>query len=266
VTTVINASGTRYFLPLPDSIRSFQSFAAMRTWMVSNLFVRNSTHGNGYEYTVSTTDQPFFLMASTNTLYRVGDPILAMVGGVTGRVIIGGSTVCLDPDGSCSASSVASYFTPATSPTQALPTHLDVSDGLADPFSIRAHSFYNKWWWPLPLLQSASHGGNTVTTSWPSDTSSQPFWARIVGCAPGTPGAACFTGPNPLTGTGSFTSCVCPRPPGPAATTNFQLVGALMDTRPGFPPNLGFFPLTNFGNVRSAEWRLGCGEPYAFTG
>jgi hypothetical protein len=261
VTTRINASGTRYFLPLPDSIRSFQNFAAMRSWMVTNLFVRASTNSNGYEYVVSTTDQPFFLMASTNTLYRVGDPVLAMVGGVTGRVIIGGTTTCLDPDGSCSASSIASYFTPAANPTQALPTHFDASDGLSDPFSVRAHSFYNKWWIPLPPIQAASHGGNTVTTSWPADTSPQPFWSRIIPCASSTPGAACFTGPNPLTGTGSWTSCVCPRPPGPPATTNIQLTGQIIDTRAGFSPILGGIDLTDFGNVRSAEWRIGCSDP-----
>ncbi len=94
----------------------------------------------------------YFTDSETHVRYRVTDPIRALVGGVDGRVRIGGEVHCLDPETACRTPR-ASYLVPEGELTR--PTHIQENgrNGVSAVF----HSFFNKTPFPFPW---ARHGTN----------------------------------------------------------------------------------------------------------
>jgi hypothetical protein len=161
VDVVIDATGGKEIFPIERNMRQFADAKEFAEF-VHKTFPGRSKNGEQKFRTYLRAGDSYLYDPDPGIAYRVDDPILAHVGGATGEVMVGGKSVCIDPDGKCD-SGLASYLVPVGQPTA--PHNLDVCGTVIGtlPVCVRHTSFYN-WTWFLGTY--VRHGTNVNFTTW----------------------------------------------------------------------------------------------------
>jgi hypothetical protein len=163
-TAEIDATGERVFFPMQREVRSFASRSELTEFVVEHFgadqkFYDSKTGAlTGARGSYAQHGTSFFEDTRLGTRFRVTDPVLAYVAGVTGTVKVEGESICLDPDGDCS-SERASYLEPEGVKTE-LPTHVNLCG--TQNVCVQYHTFFNTT--PFPF-HYARHGSNVRFTS-----------------------------------------------------------------------------------------------------
>lgn len=162
----IDASDARIFYPIARGVRHFDSSedvmeALLETFGGTVAYDADGQMSVGGSYTI--VGGPVFQDRELDAQFRIGDPILAYLGGAQGRLEIGDRTLCVDPDGDCEGYT-ASYLEPGGSLT-AHPPVIDLCGN--NGVCVRYTSFYNLTWIPFPFpLPYARHGTNVTMTTY----------------------------------------------------------------------------------------------------
>ena len=180
----LDATGKRKFFPMPRGVREFESREALAKFAKAELNAEVELGKQGWILRGHTTShgESVWLEVDTQMLYGVTDPVMALLGGTTGKVIVGKESYCLDGRKSCDEG-LAEYLVPIADPTAL--SHIDrCSDNRA--VCAKYHSFYNKV--DLCFFKYARHGGKTERTR--NDPDGYTFTLREVRvCGPDDPGA-----------------------------------------------------------------------------
>jgi hypothetical protein len=117
---------------------------------------------DGLKATYQVLGEPIFENRDSGLVYRIAEPVLALIGGMHGIVEIGDGSVCVDPDGECSLDQYASYLEPIGEATARTHRVFGSSSGESgctsrDVICVQFHTFFNQTWFPFPY---ARHGSN----------------------------------------------------------------------------------------------------------
>lgn len=175
----VDARGRQLLFPIPTTARSFASLKELSSFATASLGATNVTVVTGtkgtaslkFNYKVRQYSSSYWRDASRGLDYRVADAALATLGGTTGRITLGGTSFCIDPDGVCSG--LPSYLSPYVTPT--LLSHVDGCTS-GSTLCTQSHSFFNKV--DLGFFKYARHGANTRVTRGASGES----W-RLASCS-----------------------------------------------------------------------------------
>lgn len=180
---VVDARGRQLLFPIATSVRRFANLEEAASFVrarVGSADVRVTPRLGGsmlaFTYRSRQHGSSYWRDPVRGLIYSVADPVLAVLGGTTGRVEVGGVSLCVDPDGACGG--VPSYLTPLVTPTAR--SHVDECRG---GHCTQYHSFFNKV--DLGFFKYARHGANTRLTFGPAGEA----W-RMVPCSEGGPAAA----------------------------------------------------------------------------
>lgn len=172
-TAIIEATPSQAMFPMQRAPREFGTHAEMVEFVAATfgatelIYDEKSGELEGVRGSYLQRGRSFFDDAELGAMFEVTDPVLAFVGGSTGRVMVGGEALCFDPDGDCDGER-ASYLEPVGDLTA--PTHVNhCTNGVC----VQHHSFYNRTWFPAPW---ARHGSNVRFTTY-SALPSTRFWA-----------------------------------------------------------------------------------------
>lgn len=157
----IEAEKDRFLFPLPDNVRTFPTLDSLESFLRSSLSAKTEIKNKKIlNFKVETTQvgSAYWPNPRNKLLYKVNDPILAFLGGSSGKIRVAGQTICIDPDKSCD-NGIASYLHPIVIPT--LPTHINECS-LSGDACVQYHSFFNKV--DLGFFKYAGHGANSKVT------------------------------------------------------------------------------------------------------
>lgn len=181
-TAEIDATGERVMFPMHRGVRSFASHADLVAFVVDEFGAVEKIYDEetgelvGARGSYVQYGSSFFEDERIDTRFRVAEPVLARIGGVTGIVEVAGEEQCFDIDGDCT-SERASYLDPVGEVTAA--THVGVcSSGVC----VQGHSFFNKTWFPTPW---ARHGTNMRFTNVSALPTSRLFVDGVIHVPPG---------------------------------------------------------------------------------
>ena len=173
---MVDARGRQLLFPLTQSPLQFRNleelawFAATRLGAAdARVTPRAGGDSLAFSYRSKQYSSSYWQDPVRRLSYSVVDPVLAVLGGTTGKLYIGTTSFCIDPDGICDR--LPSYLVPLVTPTA-----LSHVDQCGVDVCTQYHSFYNKV--DLGFLRYARHGANTRVTSGSSGGS----W-RLVPCS-----------------------------------------------------------------------------------
>lgn len=159
---VYDARGTNLFFPLPTTPRRFNNPTAFAQTIQAETNGRIVQTRTGQPLVSTRSVQigaSYWVEPQSKLIYRVTDPLLAAIGGRTGKIFFENREICVDPDGNCSAG-LPSYLTPVVRPTSAVSHVTPACIGSGDSSRcVQYHAFYNKV--PLGFFNWARHGANT---------------------------------------------------------------------------------------------------------
>jgi hypothetical protein len=180
---VFDARGQNVFFPVPEQPRRFESPEAFARAVSKDTggVVLRSARGPIVAGHAVQVGASYWVDRRTRLVYRVRDAMQAWLGGTTGRIVVAGRDICVDPDGTCGAG-MPSYLVPVVKPTSREP------DTIRPPCAstggvIRCaeyHSFFNKI--NLRVLNWARHGATTRLVAGKGAAVN-----RLSACPAGTP-------------------------------------------------------------------------------
>jgi hypothetical protein len=109
---VIDTSNGKGAFPMPANERRFASNEILASFAEQHLaakVIMNNAAPIAFTGQIRQIGTPTWWDARKNTLYEVADPVLAFLGGVSGRIWINDQPLCLDPDQLCD-NTPASYL------------------------------------------------------------------------------------------------------------------------------------------------------------
>lgn len=192
-TAIIEATATQSMFPMQRAPRAFESHDEMVKFVAETfgstelIYDEKTGELEGVRGSYLQRGRSFFDDTELGAMFEVTNPVLAFVGGATGRVTVAGEALCFDPDGDCDGER-ASYLEPVGDLTA--PTH--VPNHCGNGVCVEHHSFYNRTWFPVPW---ARHGSNVRFTTFsalpstrfraagaihvPPNTVGSPFWSTF---------------------------------------------------------------------------------------
>ncbi|HEU4556406.1 MAG TPA: hypothetical protein VFS20_01110 [Longimicrobium sp.] len=174
----VDARYGRWEFPLPAEERHFASPRELAVFAQRELSAQATVAGDNVVVRgrMRRLGAITWLDARTGGRAAVHDPVLAYLGGVTGRIRIGGLSVCVDLDGVCDGTPASYLAKPsplvdrpprsagyrfASGGAAALPSHVDRCTG-DGAFCAQYHSFFNQV--DLEFLKYARIGANSRRT------------------------------------------------------------------------------------------------------
>lgn len=162
--TLFDASDGRSVFPMPAATRTFATAADFVAFLQNTLGVESTINDSSGSVGVTGSYAQHGLTYTQvgTTTYRITDPVMAWIGGTSGRINVGSQSVCLDPSSNCTG--LPSYLVPQGQFTR--PTEAQACQSRRGLYNVcsKLTSFYNRV--DLWLLKYARHGSNTAITNY----------------------------------------------------------------------------------------------------